>query len=570
MSSIMSSTATLKAPARAASSSGSAKDHVVLYPMIDTPLAWFRRLTLGQKFLVAFGSLLLMLGLSLAAILFYLSKINSYVERHNRITVPAVVTAANMRQTVFQMNLLLTSLERDSSLQAQNAVLTRLKQNESGVRETLAFYRATHAARTHPVLFGMLTRHNQVALADQEDRLLDRMSSLLDDISAHRATLAASSQRALGSESSAATFKEAQALYEQLTEALTALIDVHTRIDTEMKVEGDALLSQARWVILALVVLLMIVIATTYRVVSTQIATPLRRLAGAADRVAHGELQAGFEIWPARDEVGELSASLALMLTTLREGTTALERKTRELEAFSYSVAHDLKGPLREIEGFSSLIEEKYSGALDPIPRQYLAQIRGSALHMTALIDALLKYSRLEQQTLPKSGVNLRALAEHVVASRQIAASSQGARITIDLPAIDVWGEPTSIQQALGNLLDNALKFSPPETADISIGGMRGQGESMLWVKDNGIGFDSQHATKLFGLFERLHSSDRYEGTGVGLAIVKLVMDKHGGRVWADSSPGKGSTFYLAFPSKQQKSHQLSGISSDSTNKAEC
>jgi signal transduction histidine kinase len=516
--------------------------------MIDGPLAWFRRLTLAQKFLVSFGSLLVLLGLSLAAILFYLSKINSYVERHNRITVPAVVSAANMRQTAFQMNLSLTSLERDSSLQAQNAVFTRLKQDESSVRKTLAFYRATHAARTHPVLFGMLTRHNQVALADQEERLLDRTSSLLDDIASHREALAASSQRVLSPESSAATFKEAQALYEQLTETLTTLIDVHTKIDTEMKLEGDALLSQARLVILALVIVLMIVIAATYRVVSTQIATPLRRLAGAADRVAHGELQAGFDIWPARDEVGELSASLALMLTTLRERTTALERKTRDLEAFSYSVAHDLKGPLREIEGFSSLIEEKYSGVLDSIPRQYLAQIHGSALRMTALIDALLKYSRLEQQTLPKSRVNLRALTEHVVASRQIAASTQGARITIDLPTIDVWGEPTSIQQAVGNLLDNALKFSRREGADISIGGMRGQGESLLWVKDTGIGFDPQHATKLFGLFERLHSSDCYEGTGVGLAIVKLVMDKHGGRVWADSSLGKGSTFYLAFP----------------------
>jgi signal transduction histidine kinase len=516
--------------------------------MIDGPLAWFQRLTLAQKFFVSFGSLLLLLGLSLAAILFYLSKINSYVERHNRITVPAVVTAANMRQTAFQMNLSLTSLERDSSRQAQNAVFTRLKEDESGVRQTLAFYRTTHAARTHPVLFGMLTRHNQVALADQEDRLLDRMSSLLDDIASHRETLAASSQRGLGSESSVATFREAQALYEQLTGALTALINVHTRIDTEMKLEGDVLLSQARLVILALVIVLMIVIAATYRVVSTQIATPLRRLAGAADRVAHGELQAGFEIWPARDEVGDLSASLALMLTTLRERTIALERKTHELEAFSYSVAHDLKGPLREIEGFSSLIEEKYSGALDSTPRQYLAQIRGSALRMTALIDALLKYSQLEQQTLPKSQVNLAALAKHVVASRQIAALSQGARITIDVPTIDIWGEPTSIQQALGNLLDNALKFSGHEAADISIGGMRRHGESILWVKDNGIGFDPQHCTKLFGLFERLHSSDRYEGTGVGLAIVKLVMDKHEGRVWADSSLGKGSTFYLAFP----------------------
>jgi len=318
---------------------------------------------------------------------------------------------------------------------------------------------------------------------------------------------------------------------------------VHTKIVAEMKLEGDALLSQARLMVLALVVLLMIVIAATYRVVSTQIATPLRRLAGAADRVAHGELRAGFDIWQSKDEVGELSASLALMLTTLRERTSALERKTRELEAFSYSVAHDLKGPLREIEGFSSLIEDKYSAALDSIPRQYLGQIRGSALRMTALIEALLKYSRLEQQSLPKSWINLRALVEHIVASRQMAAAIQAANVTVDLPVMDVWGEPTSIQQTVGNLLDNALKFSRREGADISIGGAKGQGESILWVRDNGIGFEAQHASKLFGLFERLHSSAGYEGTGVGLAIVKLVMDKHGGRVWADSAPGKAAPF---------------------------
>ena len=179
------------------------------------------------------------------------------------------------------------------------------------------------------------------------------MLSLLNDISFQRERLTT-----LPLQSSAVAFTELQALYGQLTESLTALIDVHTKIVAEMKLEGDALLSQARLMVLGLVVLLMIVIAATYRVVSTQIATPLRQLAGAADRVAHGELRAGFDIWQSKDEVGELSASLALMLTTLRERTSALERKTRELEAFSYSVAHDLKGPLREIEGFSSLIEQ--------------------------------------------------------------------------------------------------------------------------------------------------------------------------------------------------------------------
>lgn len=528
---------------------GPTGDRMILYGMIDAPLAWFRRLTLAQKFLASFGSLLLLLALSLAAILFYLAKINSYVERHNRITVPAVVTAANMRQTTYQMNVALASLAPGSSMEERNALFTRLQQDESRVRESLVFYRTTHAARTHPVLFGMLTRHHQVALADQEDQLLDRMFAVLDRISSQREKLSDAFLHAAHPESAPASITAAQAFYDQLAAALTSLIEVHTKIDTEMKHEGNLLLSQARLIVLALVIVLMIVIAATSRVVSAQIATPLRRLADAANRVAHGDLQAGFEVWEAKDEVGTLSASLALMLVTLRERTTALERKTRELEAFSYSVAHDLKGPLREIEGFSSLIQDKYSEALESTPRQYLAFIRTSALRMTTLIEALLKYSRLEQQTLPRSRVNMQSLVDHIVVGRAMTSTAPLSRPAVEVPAVEIWGEPTSLQQAVGNLLDNAVKFtSPGDMPDITIGGAVRQGEFILWVRDHGIGFDPTQATKLFGLFERLPSAGQYEGTGVGLAIVKLVTEKHGGRVWAESSLGKGSTFYLAFP----------------------
>ena len=521
--------------------------------MLDTVLARFRRLTLGQKFLASFGIILLLLGASLGAILFYLARINSYVDRHNRITIPAVVTAADMRRDVFQSILLLNRLEHARKQAGIARVFQQLEEAEARVRNGLDTYRANHAARTHPILFGMLTKHGQVGLADQEDRVLENISSLLREISSRRETLRTLLQgrtRAEGTLLLEATVD----LSQQLTEALSRLIEVHTKIDAEMKVEGNLLLRQARFVILALVILLGVVITATYRVVNTQIASPLRRLARASDRVARGELQAGFDVWSAKDEVGELSASLASMLATLRDRTAALERKTRDQEAFSYSVAHDLKGPLREIEGFSSLIERKHAAALDPTAGQYLAMIRQSALRMTILIDALLRYSRIDQQSLPKSHVNLRTLVEHIVRTRQMSASGSHVRMAIELPLLEVWGEPTSIQQAIANLIDNAVKFSShSESSDITIGGARGQAECVLWVRDNGVGFDPKHAGKLFGLFERLHASDQYEGTGVGLAIVKLVMDKHGGRAWADSSPGKGSTFYLAFPDSGER-----------------
>jgi signal transduction histidine kinase len=135
-------------------------------------------------------------------------------------------------------------------------------------------------------------------------------------------------------------------------------------------------------------------------------------------------------------------------------------------------------------------------------------------------------------------------------------------QIAVNLPFADLYGEPVSIRQALVNLLDNALKFSRCSPApNINIGGQQAPTERILWIQDNGIGFDADQKQKLFGLFERLHNAQEYEGTGVGLAIVKMVADKHGGRVWAESSPGKGSMFYLAFPNSGDASgRQLSTV----------
>ncbi|MCI0627610.1 MAG: ATP-binding protein [Acidobacteria bacterium] len=521
---------------------------VVRYAMIAAPLAWFRGLTIGQKFMFSFGIMLVVLALSLAAILVYLARINGYIERHHRITVPVLVTMVGMQERVSKMNLILQTFLDQQSADQRDATLQRLGMMELDTRNTFELYRATYAARTHPVLFRMLTEHGQADLADQEDVALNHIAGLLEELTVLRKILA--KQLEAGHQADARlTLTKSDGLSRQLTDKLTTIVNLHTKITAEMKAEGDSLLSQAKLVILALVILLGALIVATYITVSTQIASPLRRLADMADRVAHHDLSAGFDPWPARDEVGNLARSLQTMLSTMRERALALERKTHELEGFTYSVAHDLKGPLREIEGFSSLIEQKFADTLEPTARKYVAAIRSSALKLTALINALLRYSRLEQQNLPKDWINLRTLVEHLVADCLLAAGETPPRISIDLPCTAIWGEPTSIRQALSNLLDNALKFSrgahPPE---VMIGGAVHQDEHVLWIRDNGIGFDQKAADRIFGLFQRLHGHDEYEGTGVGLAIVKLVMEKHRGRVWVESSPGKGSTFYLAFP----------------------
>jgi light-regulated signal transduction histidine kinase (bacteriophytochrome) len=239
------------------------------------------------------------------------------------------------------------------------------------------------------------------------------------------------------------------------------------------------------------------------------------------------------------------------MVTNLRERTTALTHKTRELEAFTYSIAHDLKGPLREIEGFSSLLEKQFMNQGDPHVTHYIDVIRKSSLRLTHMIDALLKYSRLEQQDLPRTRFNVLEMINSLLVERQSQFSDITPQISVNLPFSDLYGEPVSIRQALVNLLDNAFKFSRYSSApNINIGGQRAATERIIWVQDNGIGFDPSQKEKLFGLFERLHNAQEYEGTGVGLAIVKMVADKHNGRAWAESTPGKGSTFYLAFPER--------------------
>lgn len=333
-----------------------------------------------------------------------------------------------------------------------------------------------------------------------------------------------------------------------LTAALDELVDAHTKIDIEMKLEGDRLLGRARVIALSLALLLALVIAATYWLATRHIARPLMSLASTADRVAHHDLSAQFTSWPSGDEVGTLAGSLTTMLASLREHGTSLLRKTKELEAFTYSIAHDLKGPLREIEGFSSLLEKQFSETGDPQIKHHIGVIRQSALRLTHMIDALLKYSRLEQQALPKQQFNVHEMLTSLVNDRINSGPQAAAAIRVELPFEDLYGEPVSIRQALANLLDNALKFSRNQPLPrIQIEGSMNGHERVIRFTDNGIGFDMAQTDKIFGLFERLHAPHEYEGTGVGLAIVRLVMDKHGGRVLVESVPGRGSTFSLVF-----------------------
>ena len=512
------------------------------------PGAWISRLSIGQKLVLSFSLILILLAGSLSAILFYLSRVNSYVDRHQRITVPGVVTASHILRNIGHMQTHVHHLLAHRAEGEALPILHALTDLERQTLEALETYRQSHAARTHPILFGMLTDHGRVDLAEAEDRAMATIAEGLAALSAQRERMSAKSPPGSGSES-------AEPAYEQTTErvesAVVTLVDVHRKIDMEMKLEGDRLVSQARLIALGLVCLLGLLIVSVFLLMRRHVADPLRRLASTADRVAHHDLDAQFESWPSRDEVGTLAGSLTAMLTSLRDHSTALMRKTKELEAFTYSIAHDLKGPLREIEGFSSLLEKQFSESGDATVTHHIQVIRRSALRLTHMIDALLKYSRLEQQDLPMQQFNLADMVRTLVQDRTGGLQDTKPDVHLDLQFDDLYGEPVSIRQAIANLFDNAVKFSARQARpDIRIVGRRTATERILSIRDNGIGFDQTHGDKIFGLFERLHGPNEYEGTGVGLAIVKLVMDKHSGRVWADSTPGQGSTFSLAFPDR--------------------
>jgi len=233
----------------------------------------------------------------------------------------------------------------------------------------------------------------------------------------------------------------------------------------------------------------------------------------------------------------------------LAETGQELQRANAELETFTYSVSHDLKAPLRGIDGYSRLLLQDHAGQLDDEGRTFLHTIRHAAEQMNQLIDDLLTYSRLERRAMRTTSVDPRALVEALVAEQAEEMRQRGISLTVDVPCQAVMAEAEGLAQALRNLLDNALKFArdAPEPR-IEIGGRDTENACILWVRDNGVGFDMQYHDRIFEIFQRLHRAEEYAGTGVGLAIVRKAMQRMGGRVWAESTPGEGATFYLEIP----------------------
>ncbi len=256
------------------------------------------------------------------------------------------------------------------------------------------------------------------------------------------------------------------------------------------------------------------------------------------DRVLHARLQ------QMEAEIYQRSREIGAVMERLRAANA-------ELEAFSYSVSHDLRAPLRHIEGFSGMLEKHASASLDPTGRRYLAVIADSARRMGVLIDDLLAFARIGRAEMHRLPVRLDELVHD---TRQALAREIGERsIAWDIaPLPVVEGDPNLLRQVFANLLGNAVKYTGrTPAARITVTPVPDPDhphELVVAVRDNGAGFDMKYASKLFGVFQRLHNASEFEGTGVGLANVRRIIQRHGGRTWAEGSPGQGASFYFSLP----------------------
>ncbi|MGV3772559.1 MAG: ATP-binding protein [Verrucomicrobiales bacterium] len=281
------------------------------------------------------------------------------------------------------------------------------------------------------------------------------------------------------------------------------------------------------------------------------ISTPLNELAGTArvisennDFNVRASQQKGPELNLLTTAFNQMLSQIQRQDASLRARTAQLETTNKELEAFTYTVSHDLRAPLRAMSSYSHLLRKNFAAHLPEEARDYLQRVQNNAQKMAELIDELLTFSRLDAEPLQKTPINLTDIFRSI-GEELMSVNENHAVLKVDtLPTVEA--DPILIQQVATNLLSNAFKYSRNQPApEVQVGCFLQDGNEVIFVRDNGVGFDMLYSNKLFGVFQRLHSGKEFEGTGVGLAIVQRIVKRHGGAVWAEAQVGKGATFYF-------------------------
>ncbi|HET6544073.1 MAG TPA: ATP-binding protein, partial [Chryseolinea sp.] len=251
-----------------------------------------------------------------------------------------------------------------------------------------------------------------------------------------------------------------------------------------------------------------------------------------------------------RDKYGNFikSRSTAFNITDRRLAEEKVIAANKELEAFTYSVSHDLRAPLRSIDGYSKILQEDYASTLDREANRLLQIIRNNAHRMGHLIDDLLDFSRMGRKELDRTKVDMNALVGHV--RQELIAQEVNRKIEFTVkPLKEVHGDLSMMRQVWINLISNALKYSrKQEVSRIEIGCKTEDNHTVYYIQDNGVGFDMKYSDKLFGVFQRLHKVEEFDGTGVGLALVHRIISRHGGKIWAEAQINEGATFFFFIP----------------------
>ncbi|MDB5047102.1 MAG: two-component hybrid sensor and regulator [Fibrobacteres bacterium] len=246
--------------------------------------------------------------------------------------------------------------------------------------------------------------------------------------------------------------------------------------------------------------------------------------------------------------VRRLRLENALLVERIKERTAELEAANKELEAFSYSISHDLRAPLRHVNGFAAMLTQRFAADLPAEAKRLLGTVVEGAKRMERLIDDLLQFSRLSRQPLTRRNIDMSMQVKEILGELGKAEPDRSVDWQVgDLPPRQ--GDPALIRQVWVNLLSNAFKFTGKrEAAEIEVGCTREGDELVYFVRDNGAGFDMAHVDKMFGVFQRFHNAQEFEGTGVGLSIVQRIIQRHGGRIWAQAAVGEGATFLFVLP----------------------
>lgn len=287
-----------------------------------------------------------------------------------------------------------------------------------------------------------------------------------------------------------------------------------------------------------------------YWAITWRLSRPLKELSAAVARLDVSSTTDGATLlsYPHSDEIGMLVAALNDMRVRLRQRTTDLQQANKELEGFSYSMSHDLRTPLRALDGYSKILLDEHGADLDEDGKRLLHGVRENAQRMARQMNDMLRFLQVGRQAMEPAAVDLAALAAEVFAELQAAEPGRRLRLRVgELPC--AWGDLRMLRLVLSNLLSNAVKFSPSDAdATVELTGVTSGTGDIYTIEDHGIGFDDRYAGKLFQVFEHVNSTHQHDGSGIGLAIVKRAIERHGGRVWAEGRVGRGASFHFMLP----------------------